>query len=190
MKTIELLDSLKKSTKILSETVEANFASLSDENLNWKQDTSKWSILECIEHLNRYNKYYLKAIEAALSTAEPARHQSVASTWIGKKSIAMMNPANVKKQKTFKKMNPVNSVLSRKTLTAFLAEQTQLLILIDLAAKVNVNKARVPVEFFKLLEMTTAESLQFVVVHEQRHILQAKKVFEIIQGTKRPILAI
>ncbi|MBA4055707.1 MAG: DinB family protein, partial [Marivirga sp.] len=37
-----------------------------------------------------------------------------------------------------------------------------------------LNKSHVPVEFMKLLKMNLGDALTFVIVHEQRHISQAK----------------
>ena len=39
---------------------------LPESKLNFKEDPEKWSILECIEHLNRYGDYYLPEIEKAV----------------------------------------------------------------------------------------------------------------------------
>jgi hypothetical protein len=190
MKTMELLENLKTSTKIITDTVETDFSKLSDQLLNWKENPSRWSVLECMEHLNRYNEYYLKAIEVTIAGGSPSKGGPLASTWIGRKSIAMMHPSNLKKQKTFKKMNPANGNLTRKTLDKFLRDQDRLLNLITSAQKVDINSSKVPVEFFKLLKMTLGEALEFVVVHEQRHLIQAKKVVEKIGKTQNPALAI
>ena len=35
---------------------------LSIEKLNWKEEKDSWSVLECIEHLNRYAIFYNKEI--------------------------------------------------------------------------------------------------------------------------------
>jgi hypothetical protein len=90
----------------------------------------------------------------------------------------MMDPANSKKQKTFKRMNPAASALSRETLDEFLLAQQTLLTLIEKAKLVNVNSGKVRVEFLQLLTMNIGESLRFIVVHEQRHMLQAMKVLQ------------
>ncbi len=36
---------------------------LSNEQLNIRPNTESWTILECIEHLNRYSDFYLQEIE-------------------------------------------------------------------------------------------------------------------------------
>ena len=36
---------------------------LSNDELNSRPNTESWTILECIEHLNRYSDFYLQEIE-------------------------------------------------------------------------------------------------------------------------------
>lgn len=176
MKTTELLTQLKQQTEAIIHTVETKFSTLPDEKLNTKPAADSWSILECFEHLNLYSQYYLTALEVAANKAGASKSQELKYTWIGKKSIAMMHPSNVKKQKTFKKMIPVKSRLTRDVLATFLNDQQRILRLIEKSFQLDVTKSLVPVEFFKLLKMNIAETLEFVIVHELRHLQQAERV--------------
>ena len=100
-----------------------------------------------------------------------------------------MHPDNAKNQKTFVRMNPANSSVSTEALREFLKEQRGLLKILSLAQSVNLNKGRVSVEFFKLLKLNIGDALQFVVVHQQRHINQALTVLSKIKNTE-PILLV
>ena len=189
MKTTTLLNQLKDQTHEIIRIVETKFQSLPDTQLNFKPSSDRWSILECFEHLNLYSQYYLKALETAISTATSSQPQEMKYTWIGKKSVTMMLPSNTKKQKTFKKMIPAKSKLTADVLATFLNDQQRILKMIEKASLLNVSKAVVPVEFFKLLKMNIAETLEFVVVHEQRHVIQAENVLK-NNPSSEPILAI
>lgn len=172
MKSNELLSGLEKSVNEMVLRTENHFGSLPDHILNRKAAPTKWSILECYEHLNRYLRYYNPAMAKRLTNAGPAITVEIKSTWVGRKSIAAMHPNNQKKQKTLKHMNPVNSDLDRMVITEFLQHQKDLLDLISKAGKVDVNKIKIPIEFFRLAKFTLAEALEFVVVHQQRHFIQ------------------
>jgi len=189
MKTNELLEKLSDELTIIIDEVNA-LKALSDEQLNWKENAERWSVLECIEHLNRYNNFYLTAIEQAFDSAGKFIDEDVRSTWIGSKSISMMHPSNLKKQRTFKKMNPVNSEINREAINDFLRDQEKLEKLFTRAASININTKKVPVEFFRLLKMNIGEALEFVIVHEQRHVLQTHTIKLKITETKRPVLAV
>jgi hypothetical protein len=149
-----------------------DLTTLSPKQLNWKEAPERWSILECIEHLNRYNDYYIREIENNFKPSSARIEKPLTSTWIGQKSIAMMSPLNRKKQKTFKKMNPANSSLTIDVFKTFIADQQRLKKLLEELMLVDPNSKAVKVEFFKLLKMTIAEALEFLIVHEQRHIIQ------------------
>lgn len=189
MKTTTLLHQLKDQTQTIIRDVETKFKSLPEAQLNFKPTSEKWSVLECFEHLNLYSQYYLTALETAINNAAQTQPQEVKYTWIGKKSIAMMHPSNTKKQKTFKKMIPSKSKLTTDVLATFLNDQQRILRMIEKASALSISKAVVPVEFFKLLKMNIAETLEFVIVHEQRHLIQAENAL-VHKSSSQPILAI
>jgi hypothetical protein len=189
MKTTELVSQLKAQTEKIIIAVETQFSSLPDEQLNYKPAADSWSILECFEHLNLYNQYYLTASETAITKAGGNSAPELKHTWIGKKSIAMMHPSNTKKQKTFKKMIPSRSKLNRDVLATFLNDQQRILRLLQKSLSVDVTKSLVPVEFFKLLKMNIAETIEFVIVHEERHLLQGQRVLKQLQ-TSQPVLSV
>jgi hypothetical protein len=177
MSSHELLTALTNDVKEIIDITERDYVNLLLGVLNAKQDPSRWSMLECFEHLNRYCRYYNPAIAKKLVPGRAEVKLDVASTWLGRKSIAMMHPANQKKQQTFKHLNPVNSMLDITVITEFLKHQKELLSMLDKARTVDINRNKVPVEFFRLLSLTLGEALNFVIVHEQRHFIQLKKAF-------------
>jgi hypothetical protein len=168
------------------------FESLPLSDLNWKENPKRWSILECIEHLNRYSNYYHSEIKKAISRAitESVVSHETKSTWMGKKFIAMMHPDNTAKHKTFARMNPIESALKKEVVFRFLTNQQELLTILHDASKVDLNKASIRVEFLKILRMNLGDALQFVVVHEQRHIKQANAVKSNLKTLLTPALKI
>lgn len=190
MTSKQLITTLTEQVSEIIRITKESFLPLDDAQLNWKESPEQWSILECIEHLNRYSRYYqqeiMKQIIFVPQFLEPVE---VRSSWIGKKFIKMMHPDTVKKQKTFARMNPANSSVLRDALQEFLKEQNGLLKLLSLARSINPNKGKVPVEFFKLITLNIGDAFQFVIVHEQRHINQAMNVLS-KSNIKKPALII
>ena len=175
MKSKTLLSSLRENVETIVVAVKTEFLFLEDSELNFKRSPESWSILECFEHLNRYNRFYNKEFEKAIAnTRFSVPSEEATSTWIGKKFIRMMHPDTIKKSKTLKHMNPTGSLLSKGVLDEFLIHQSTLLTLLDDAKQVDLNKVKIPVEFLHLLKMNLGDALQFVIVHEQRHLLQAR----------------
>jgi len=173
MTSIELLAKLRHDIHAII-NVAKEFELLPEAALNWKEHAEKWSILECLEHLNRYSLYYHVELKKAIARAAPSdKKHEAKSTWMGKKFIDMMHPDNTKKHKTFARMNPIHGSLKKEVVERFLRNQEELLDIVAKASKIDLNKASIPVEFLKILRMNFGDALQFVVVHEQRHINQA-----------------
>uniref|UniRef100_UPI003B3A08E1 DinB family protein n=1 Tax=Spirosoma sp. TaxID=1899569 RepID=UPI003B3A08E1 len=45
------------------QTVQQEFATLSDEQLRWKPAPDRWSIVECLQHLNLAERFYIRNIQ-------------------------------------------------------------------------------------------------------------------------------
>jgi hypothetical protein len=145
----------------------------SEATLNWKANVDSWSVLECIEHLNRYNRYYNTAIEEAL--AKNTKAAVFKSGWLGDFFVKSVDPTNVKPMKTRPHLNPGGSQLDKGVLTEFLSHQKHLLQLLYQAEHKNLNPRAVKVEIFRLIRMKTGDALRFVVTHQQRHLGQAER---------------
>jgi hypothetical protein len=194
MKSSQLLSSLADNVQSVITDVENEFLDLDESVLNYKSDTTSWSILECFEHLNRYNRFYNEKFENAIASSPQVNNAGEAkSNWIGRKFIAMMHPDNKKKIKTVKNMNPMlglQSKLNRSSVHEFLRHQHVLLTILNSAKHVDLNRANIPVEFFKLIKMRLGDALQFVIVHEQRHLIQARNVLSNAVGRRDAVLKV
>jgi uncharacterized damage-inducible protein DinB len=179
MKSNDLLQQVEAATIALLKRAEETFAPLSTEALNEKPSPQKWSIAECLEHLNYYSDYYNKAIKVAIETAQEKQWKEVPtfnSTWLGKKSIESVDPNNVKATKTPKALNPASSSVRPDVVARFISAQKEFLSLIEAAKKINLNKAKVRIEVFKLLKMRLGDLFLFMIAHHQRHCNQALRV--------------
>jgi hypothetical protein len=155
--------------------VAAEFAPLTAAQLNQRPAPASWSALECLEHLNRYSRYYNAALATAYQRPDAGPTSVVGYSWLGRYSIALLQPTNPKKQTTLRRMNPLGSRLGPEVITEFDQHQARLAELLALAGPTNLNRRAVPVEFFRLLKLRLGEALEFVVVHQQRHLQQAQR---------------
>ncbi|KAA9331336.1 DinB family protein [Hymenobacter busanensis] len=190
MTTNAFIQQLQAAVRRLQTVVETELQPLSNEALNFKARPDSWSVLECLEHLNRYSRYYNPAFAKALqSVGRPASVADIGYSWLGRKSLDIVRPGNGKPSKTVKHMNPAGSQLGRTVLNEFLLNQRELLRLLDQAAATDLNRKVVPVEFFRLLKLRLGEALEFVVLHETRHVQQAQRAAQLAQATA-PVLVV
>ncbi len=171
------LATLEAAVAELRTQAHTQFAGLDEALLNQRPAPTSWSILECLEHLNRYSRYYNAALAQALARPDlpAAQPTEVRYTWLGRKSVYMMRPTTAKPTKTLQRFNPLGSRLGREVLTEFDQHQARLLELLAQAHRADLNRKAVPVEFFQLLKLRLGEALEFVVVHQQRHMQQARR---------------
>lgn len=159
--------------------VARNFKSLSATQLNFKKSAESWSILECIEHLNRYGDFYLPELEKQL-TAAPVSPDAVEfkSGVLGNYFANSMLPVEgkVKKMKTFKNMNPANSALEITVIDRFLKQQEHLMTLLKMAEKVNLTTVTTGITLTSLLRFRIGDTFRFFINHIERHIVQAQRV--------------
>lgn len=155
---------------------------LSDQELAFRPDPASWTILQCFEHLNLYNRFYNREIKKKIASGKASADHEIHATWIGKKSIAAMHPNNQKKQKTLRHLNPVSD-LDRRVIEEFILHQRDLLNLLAGASSKNLNAIGISVEFFRLLKMNLADAFRFIVLHQERHFLQLGKIRERLPKT-------
>lgn len=150
---------------------------LNDESLNWRQSTDSWSVLECVEHLKRYNDFYLPEIGKRIETANVPAVATFNSGWIGNYFANSMLPKEkLNKMNTFKEMNPIRSQLQRNLLEVFqkqLQEQQQLL---DAARKVNLSKVKTSISISNVLKLRLGDTFRVVINHQTRHFAQIGRI--------------
>lgn len=170
-----LLAELKNKTQNVLNEAEL-FLELSNEELNFKQSPESWSILECLEHLNLYGRFYIKEIERAMSNDKSSPSSTFKSGWLGNYFANSMKPnPNMKKMKTFTNMNPVNSILDKSVIHEFINQQKKMLSLLEKAETKNLSKIKCGITITKLLKLRLGDTFRFVIYHNERHMAQAKR---------------
>ena len=176
---LELLDGLAKNIEEIYQLVNHSFTNQSDDLLNWKPNPTTWSVLDCLEHLNIYSRFYIPHIQKQMQQAKPINQQKYNSSWLGDYFVKTLSPNNQKAMSTLKRLNPIHSSLDADTvITNFLHYQQHFLENIQTAEKIDLTSIKIPLEFMPMLRLRLGDVFRFLVAHEQRHILQANRVLE------------
>ncbi len=180
MKTISLLlleDLVRRTQKNILEAEYLNDFSL--EILNQKPNSNSWSVLECLEHLNLYGDFYLPEMTKRIKASKHPSEKQFNSGLLGNYFANMMLPGDkMKKMKTFSDKNPSGSTLDKSTIKRFIKQQEELLILLDRAKKVSLNKTKTSISISNFIKLKLGDTFRFVIYHNDRHMAQAKRVFE------------
>lgn len=169
-----LLNELSQITRQNIEAVKS-LQNLDDSKLNYKPSPEKWSVLECLEHLNRYFDFYLPEIKKALNNSVDTK-EYFRSGLIGNMLVNMVIPKpDGKKMKTFAAMNPNGSVLNRQVLSKNMENLQTFVDYVQKASNSNLNHKGIPVTFSRFIKLNLGDTLRFMTYHNQRHIAQAMR---------------
>jgi len=155
------------------------FQNMSDEELNRPAADGGWSIAQNLEHLNKYFDYYNPAIKRALEMAkEDPAAELFRSGWLGRYSTNSMDYRNDNKVKAFKEYIPPAKLDSAKVVYTFIENEEELLQLLRKAKSYNLTKVRLPISLTKWITLRLGDIFQFVIMHNERHIVQAQRCFK------------
>ncbi|MFP8894030.1 DinB family protein [Chryseobacterium sp. EZn1] len=172
--TSELLDELKNRTKQHLQFAEM-LSSKTEHDLNFRTSADSWSILECLEHLNRYGDFYIPEISRAISYAGKSSSTFFKPGILGNYFAKSMLPKeNLNKMKTLKAMNPIHSNLNKGVVDTFIKQQEKMLELLEKAQKVDLEKTKTNISISKLIRLKLGDTFRFVIYHNQRHVEQIK----------------
>ncbi len=148
-----------------------------------------WSVIQCLDHLNSYGRYYLPHLKAALDKGAHRGFPAAVkfkSSWIGNYFTNLMQPkpdgALKSKMQAPKDHRPVPQPDAAKVLAEFTAQQEQLLRLLERARQTDIGRVRVPISITKLIKLSAGDTFRFLVAHEQRHMLQALRALLVVTG--------
>lgn len=180
-----LIDDLLRRTETSTKKVKY-FQELTFDQLSYKGQG--WNILECIEHLNLYGNFYLVAIEKEIMQAKLARSTTFHSGLLGNYFANLMEVKQGKifKMKTPKDKNPMNRNLTIETLSRFLKQQEQLILLLNKSRSIDLTRNTVPISISRFVKLRLGDTLRFVVYHIERHVLQAERVCQEQLGIEEP----
>ena len=184
-KSIELLENLQADTRQIILT--ASYLQTMDPGLLLQEPArGKWSVIQVLEHLNIYGRYYLLAIERSVEKSKPA-NEFFKPGWLGDYFTRLMKPgengAIVNKMRSPKDHRPSKYLDVLPVLTTFLEQQHYLLELLESAKSKNLGSTRIPISISRFIRLKLGDTFRFLIAHEQRHFVQINNALAMIQGT-------
>lgn len=168
-------DLIERTQKSIQEA--EKFKLLSDKELNTRNSSDSWSILECLEHLNLYGDFYLPEIENRMLVSNSKNVTVFNSGMLGNYFAKIMLPREkLNTMKTFKDKNPIHSVLDKKCIDRFIQQQRKILGLLDIACHKNLTKIKTSISISKWIKLRLGDTFRVVIYHNVRHIAQANKI--------------
>jgi uncharacterized damage-inducible protein DinB len=181
IKSEELINTLQQDVRQLIQAAEY-FKGIDRIKLNYPPAEGSWTVLQALEHLNMYNRYYLPAIEKEVAVMAKDRNAWFVPGMLGNYFTRIMLPTDItgatNKMKTPKGYRPELIQDAAKVLEEFVAHQTKLLQLLELSRKQNLNDIRIPISITKMIRLKLGDTFRFLIAHEQRHTIQARNAIK------------
>jgi len=157
------------------------FGVLSREQINWKPAEDSWSVGQCLDHLVTTNSAYLKNIGAVVDGTYVPNFWSKIPGLPGflagqlKKAI---NPDSKAKHKAPGVFAPSSSELPDSIIEDFGESQNELIGLMQKLEESDCD-LKIPTPLTDLLNIRIEDALEVIVMHDRRHINQAKRVMDL-----------
>jgi len=176
-KADELIDKLQNDVKQMIAAAE-HLLQADAVKLTYTPEEGSWSVVQCLEHLNAYNRYYLPQIDKSVAHISKDLNAWFIPGFWGDRFTKMMAPTNVheikKKMKAPKGYRPDKSLNVDAVFKEFFEHQNKLLRLLDISRKRNLNSIYIPITISRLIKLKLGDTFRFLVAHEQRHMIQAR----------------
>lgn len=180
MKRSELIQSLIKDTHAVLQEVK-ELETLGHEVLSQRAEPDRWSVIECIEHLNIADGHYLTLFHQKLPNAKASDREDFKSSWFGNYFVKMMKPKPdgtiPSPMKTMRKFDPEVKV-HEDTLSKFKDDQLELLRFLEMAKGLDLQKIKMPSAIGAVVTFRLGDAFRFLIAHNQRHMIQARNVLK------------
>lgn len=162
--------------------MEALTAGLSDEQANFRPAPKKWSINECLEHINLTNRLYVQKLEPALAKArargltggEPYGRGTFMGRFVlnnlrqGPQAPKVPAPGAFKPRRSDLKLGELQA--------QFRSYAEKLAELAGQAEGLALDKIRFGSPAMPIFRMTAAQIFEITQLHSHRHLNQAERV--------------
>lgn len=190
----ELLQELRKKNVEIQNKARNHFGGQTDAALQHTPGPGRWSAIQCLEHLNTYSRFYLPALDKAITVAE--KHNSrpaplFRSSRIGAWFTRLMEPGADgqlrSRMKSPKGHLPSVQPEVAPVLLEFMQQQEQMENLLLRAGKVNIRQIKVRTSLSRFIKLSAGDTFGFLTAHTRRHILQAETAISSMQRLENAV---
>lgn len=187
------LDEFRRQFEQISAEADAITAGLTDDQYNWRPSGDRWSIAQCIEHLNATTRVDLPWLDEAI--AEGIRRGLYGEGpftygWLGRFFAWFLEPPARLRTRAPKSMQPPDYRPRKESMAAFRAYQVQYVDRLRQSNGLDLARATMRVTGASWLRIPIGSGFAATLAHERRHLWQARQVlsapgFPHAAGTRR-----
>lgn len=181
MTSSEEVLSLEEEVRNIASSAQVEFGKLNAEQLNWKPGVDRWSVAQCFDHLITTNSGYFPVLESVAQGQKETRLMErlpvLPKLW-GKLLIKSLDPKNTRKMKAPATFQPSSSALTDSIIDDFVTNQNRLTRSMEATKDLNLESIIITSPAASAITYSLMDAYRIIVVHEQRHFQQARRVTE------------
>jgi hypothetical protein len=164
---------------------------LSDEQCNERPAAGRWSIAECVDHLNVVGDKAIRAIDPAIERAHregryasgPFRYGRLGARFV--RSASGEPRARRRRYRTFSVYAPRRVLAIERVLADFKTLQDNLAERVEAAGGLDLARIKVTSPATRWVRLSLGLWLEMLAGHQERHLAQARDVREQIFGAAK-----
>jgi DinB superfamily len=158
---------------------QAAFGDLSERQLNWRPDESRWSVAQCFEHLLAANRLMFRAAEEALRASAPRsvwQRMPVLPGVYGRMLIRSQSPTATRKFTAAPSARPTTSAIPLYVIPRFIDQHRDAVAAVHALDEREAARAIMTSPFVRFITYSVLDGWRLVVAHDRRHFEQARRV--------------
>ena len=181
------LQELYDQVEAIKREAEEMVKGLTEEQCAWQPTPQRWSIAQCIEHLNVTARMYFPMVHESINQARAQGWLGAGPFkygWLVNWFVRATEPPPKRRFKAPRRFVPPPDRPMSEIWPSFLAFQERFRELIVRANGVDLARARVQSPAFKFLTFPLGRALALTTAHERRHLWQARQVLEELKAQR------
>lgn len=157
------------------------FGALTPAQLDWKPGAERWSVAQCLDHLIRIDASYwpaLREIESGTYRTPLARRIPWLPDFWAKMILGAVQPTATRRFRTSKGAEPSASDLGADIVDRFVAHVDEVVRHMRQLDALGAGDAVIGSPVAPLASYRVLDAFRIMVAHQQRHLLQARRVTE------------
>lgn len=176
----EQLQDYARQFEALKEEAQVLVKGMGDEAFNWRPAPDRWSVGECLDHVNVTGRLLVPKLDDAIAQG---RERGLTAEgpfdygWLGSWWIKQMQPSARRHFTSPRVFEPSSSTLDKdEVVQAFIILQDDLIARLHAADGLDLRRIKAPSAAFSLLRLSLGAWFESTVAHEKRHLAQARRV--------------
>jgi hypothetical protein len=147
--------------------------------LNWRPDSTRWSVAQCFDHLLTANQLIRRGAEQALDVTVPRTVWQRLPLWpgvVGRMLIRSQGPDATRKFTAPTRARPVTSDVPVDIIQRFVDQQRDAAGWLGTLDEREIARAIMTSPFIRVVTYSVLDAWRLVVAHDRRHLDQARRV--------------